>query len=126
MCRFTHKPPVLAKGSEKVKEIEKVDLISIKETIDMLDNDKKVLCSSLLNELIFMQKALTDLKKEVEDNGVVVEMCQGKYNIERANPALNQYNTLIKNYSSCMKQLNELLPEAKNDDDDFEDDDLCS
>ena len=108
-----------------MKKIEEIDLNSIKETIDTLDNDTKVLCSSLLNELIFMQKALTDLKKEVSDRGVVTKMCQGKYDIDRANPALNQYNTLIKNYSSCIKQLNDLLPkDTGNSDVGFDDDDL--
>ena len=108
-----------------MKKIEEFDLISIKETIDTLDNDRKVLCMSLLNEIIFMQNTLEDLKREVSDHGVVTKMCQGKYDIERANPALNQYNTLIKNYSSCIKQLNELLPKENNGtDDNFEDDEL--
>ncbi len=100
---------------------KKVDLISIKDTIDTLENDRKVLCTSLLNEIIFMQNTLDDLKKQVEENGVVTKMCQGKYDIDRANPALNQYNTLIKNYSSCIKQLNELLPKEIENNDDFDD-----
>lgn len=100
---------------------KKVDLISIKATIDTLENDKKVLCMSLLNEIIFMQTTLDDLKKQVDEKGVVTKMCQGKYDIERANPALNQYNTLIKNYSSCIKQLNELLPKEIESNDNFDD-----
>lgn len=107
-----------------MKKMEEIDLKSIKETIDTLDNDRKVLCSGLLNELIFMQVTLDDLKKEVQNRGVVTKMCQGKYDIERANPALNQYNTLIKNYSSCIKQLNELLPKETSTEEDFEDDEL--
>ena len=102
----------------KTKE---VDLISIKDTIDKLENDKKVMCTSLLNEIIFMKSTLDDLKKQVEENGVVTKMCQGKYDIDRANPALNQYNTLIKNYSSCIKQLNELLPKEIDTNDNFDD-----
>lgn len=102
----------------KTKE---VDLNSIKATIDTLDNDRKVLCTSLLNEIIFMQTTLNDLKKQVEEHGVVTKMCQGKYDIERANPALNQYNTLIKNYSSCIKQINELLPKEIENNDNFDD-----
>lgn len=93
-----------------MKKINEVDLNSLKITIDTLENDKKTLCMSLLNEILFMKVTLDDLKKEVSKNGVVTKMCQGKYDIERANPALNQYNTLIKNYASCIKQLNELLP----------------
>lgn len=101
----------------KTKEI---NLKSIKDTIDTMDNDRKVLCTSLLNELIFMQTTLDDLKKHVSEHGVVTKMCQGKYDIDRANPSLNQYNTLIKNYSSCIKQLNELLPKEIDTTDNFD------
>lgn len=107
-----------------MKKTKEIDLNSIKETIDTLDNDKKVLCTSLLNELIFMKITLDDLKKQVNEKGVVTKMCQGKYDIDRANPALNQYNTLIKNYSSCIKQLNELLPSETPTIDDFENEEL--
>lgn len=93
-----------------MKKIEEFDLNSIKDTIDTLDNDHKALCGRLLNELMFMQITLDDLKKAIQEKGVVTKMCQGKYDIERSNPALNQYNTMIKNFSSCIKQLNELLP----------------
>lgn len=89
-----------------------------------MENDRKVLCSSLLDELIFMQTTLDDLKKQINEKGVVTKMCQGKYDIDRANPALNQYNTLMKNYSSCIKQLNDLLPTEITTFDDFENDDL--
>ena len=102
-------------------KISRVNLKSIKKTIDTLENDKKVLCMSLLNEIIFMKTTLDDLKKQIDEKGVVTKMCQGKYDIERANPALNQYNTLIKNYSSCIKQLHELLPKENDNNDNFDD-----
>ena len=51
-------------------------------------------------------------------------MCQGKYSIERTNPALNQYNTTMKNFTGCIKQLNDLLPVASNDGGEFESDEL--
>lgn len=110
LLRFVSNPPYLDKGSDIVKKIEEFDFNSIKETIDTLDNDHKTMCGRLLNELLFMQVTLDELKKEIQERGVVTKMCQGKYDIERANPALNQYNTLMKNYSGCIKQLNELLP----------------
>ena len=121
MHRIRHKPPILWKGSRICMKTKEIDLKSIKTTIDTLENDKKVLCMSLLNEIIFMQTTLDDLKKQVDEKGVVTKMCQGKYDIERANPALNQYNTLIKNYSSCIKQLNELLPKEIESNDNFDD-----
>jgi len=114
-------PPYLTKGSGFLKKIEEFDLISLKETIDTLDNDHKTLCGKLLNELMFMQVTMDDLKKEIQEKGVVTTMCQGKYDIQRSNPALNQYNTMIKNFTSTIKQLNELLPkETTASEDDLE------
>ena len=52
-------------------------------------------------------------------------MCQGEYSIERANPALNQYNSLIKNYNSTVKQIYDILPkEEVQNYDNFDEDDL--
>ena len=50
-------------------------------------------------------------------------MCQGKYDIERANPSLSSYNTMIKNYTTTSKQLFELLPKEDTTIDDFDEDD---
>ena len=49
------------------------------------------------------------MKKKVDDDGVVVTMPQGDYEIERENPALKSYNTSIKNYQNLLKQLSELF-----------------
>ena len=49
------------------------------------------------------------LRKAVDDDGVIVTMPQGDYEIERENPALKSYNTSIKNYQNLLKQLSELF-----------------
>ena len=104
-----------------MKKIEEIDFNSIKTTIDSLENDKKELCMGLYNELVFMKKTLNDLKQNIEADGVVVVMCQGAYNINRANPSLATYNTMIKNYSSVIKQLIEILEKNESpENDDFD------
>lgn len=105
-----------------MKKIEPIDYKAIKLSIDSLEEDTKELANSLLKELKFMNVTLESLKDNVVKDGVVTTMCQGKYNIERANPALNQYNVLIKNYTSCIKQLNDLLPKGINGNNDDLDD----
>lgn len=87
------------------------------------NNDKKsILALSLLDKAEFMEDTLQKLQQKVKDNGVVTEMCQGKYNIDRANPALQAYNVTVKNYTSVIKQLNDMIPtkEKKPKDDGFE------
>lgn len=90
-----------------------------------MNSEKGMLGLTLIKELEFMKKTLTKLKKELNEKGVVTEMPQGKYSIERANPALTQYNAMIKNYQSTVKQINELLPKDSIDGiDDFDNDEL--
>lgn len=71
-----------------------------------------VLALALIDKAKFMEETLQDLQKEINDNGVITEMCQGAYNINRANPALNAYNVTIKNYTTVIKQLNDMLPKV--------------
>lgn len=105
-------------------KIRAINFKMLKKTFNEMDNDKGMLGLSLVAELEFMKKTLKKLKQEIA-KGVVTEMSQGKYSIERANPALVQYNAMIKNYQSTTKQINDLLPKNNIDDfDNFDDDDL--
>lgn len=71
-----------------------------------------------------MKATLNSLKVKIEEEGVVVSMCQGKYDIDRANPALSQYNMMIKNYQTCIKNLLDIIPADNSNDDDVFDEDL--
>lgn len=107
-----------------MKKIEKINYTLLKDKIDSIDDDKKTICLGLLKELSFMNDTLEKLKKDIEDKGTIVVMCQGKYDIERTNPSLQSYNSLIKNYTSTSKQLFDMLPKDELSDDDFDNDDL--
>lgn len=103
----------------------KVDLKSVKTTLENMDSDKGKLGLSLLEEAGFMKSTLDHLKENIKEHGVVTKMCQGAYDIDRANPALNQYNSLIKNYNSTIKQIYDILPKEENiNEDNFDEDDL--
>ena len=106
-------------------KIKEIDIKSVKETFEEMGTDKSKLGLALIEEAEFMKQTLSQLKKKVESDGVVTSMCQGKYDIERANPALSQYNMLIKNYQSCINNIVNLLPkEELPAEDNFDDDDL--
>ena len=60
----------------------KIDDLSILEEL-LKDN---VLALKLLDKVKFMEKTLLELQDEITKGGVITEMCQGSYNIERANP----------------------------------------
>ena len=89
-----------------------------------MSDDKKSIALGLLKELSYMNDTLEKLKERIDEKGVVTEMCQGSYSIDRTNPALQTYNALIKNYTSTSKQLFEMLPNNDDEIDNFDSDDL--
>lgn len=105
-------------------KIKEIDLKSVRETFENMATDKSKLGLSLVEEAEFMKLTLNDLKDKIVKDGVVTSMCQGKYNIDRANPALSQYNMLIKNYQTCIKNIHDLLPKGDYTDLPFEVDEL--
>ena len=52
-------------------------------------------------------------QEKIEKDGVVTEMCQGTYTIERENPALKSYTSLIKNYNSALNKLSKCKGESE-------------
>jgi len=108
-----------------LRKIKDININSIKETFLDMGTDKSKLGLALIEEAKFMKTTLTKLKKKIKNDGVVTNMCQGKYDIERANPALSQYNMLIKNYQSCINNIVNLLPKDEySAEDNFDEDDL--
>lgn len=93
------------------------DLKELRAVFESTNDNKSKLALSLLDKLTFMEDALQNLQDKVKKEGVVTEMCQGRYNIDRANPALQAYNVTIKNYTSAIKQLADLLPDGNIKDD---------
>lgn len=99
------------------KKISNIEVL--KNTFKQLDDDRSKLALSLLDKAEFLEDTLQELKIKVQLHGVITEMCQGDYSIERENPALKAYNTTVKNYTSVIKQLNDMLPkEPENPKDD--------
>jgi hypothetical protein len=86
------------------------DFKAIRAIFEKTENEKDKLGLKLVDRAVFMQKTLKNLEQNVEENGEIVVMCQGSYSIDRQNPALTAYTGLIKQYSSIVKQIIDLLP----------------
>lgn len=98
---------------------------ALKKVFNEMPEEQAMLGLSLVKDLEFMKKTMSKLKKEITSKGVITQMDQGKYYIERANPALQQYNAMIKNFNSTVKQISELIPKEISDSlDDFDNDEL--
>jgi hypothetical protein len=99
---------------EKDKEIKK----KIKELETMLQDvvpGKKKLCDGLIANAAFMSVSLLELQDQINKNGMVSEYQNGANQWgTKKSPEIEVYATMIKNYSTIMKQLIDLFPdEAK-------------
>lgn len=110
---------------EKIKKLTSADIKKIEKIFSDMESETSSLGLALMEELKFTIQTLRKLKANIRKNGVVVDMPQGSYTIQRANPALQTYNVLIKNYQSLVKAIIDMLPSLDNtDNDEFDSDDL--
>jgi len=72
-----------------------------------------VLALNLIDKATFMDNTLKNLEAIVKAEGEITLMDQGRYSIERANPALTSYKDLIKSYTTVIKQINDMIPKEK-------------
>ena len=77
----------------------------------------------LIENASFMSITLDELKEDIKIYGVKETYVNGKdqYGFKESIES-KTYNTMVKNYMSIIKQLNDMLPEQKkiNEDDEFE------
>ena len=89
-----------------------------------LNKNTKKVAESLIRNAAFMTITLEDLQEEINKSGCVSEYQNGENQWgTKKSPEVEIYNTMIKNHSTVMKQLADLLPKEtpKQDDDGFDD-----
>ena len=82
----------------------------LKQILDKIPADKRIVGQRLADELVFMQDTLADLKEQIKEGGTIEHFIQGKQNFNRESPALRGYNNTLKQYSATFKQLCDLMP----------------
>lgn len=108
-------------SNDKVKK-DLQNLNVLESTFVSMNNEAGRLGMNLLKEAKFLKTTLTKLKAEVKKTGVVTDMCQGSYSIQRENPALKSYNASLKSYQSLLKQMSDLIVIVpKSPEDEFDD-----
>ena len=82
-------------------------------TFNAAPPERQDLCLQLVLNAVFMEEQLSKLQDEIRANGVVSEYKNGENQYgTRKSPEVDVYNAMIKNYTSVIKQLGDLLPEA--------------
>lgn len=100
------------KKLEKNKQIKK-EVKKLKDLYKDLEKDRKEFAESLIENAAFMIVSLDELAAEINVNGYTTEYKNGENQFgQKKSPAVETYNTMIKNYASIMKVLEDLLPPA--------------
>lgn len=76
-----------------------------------LDKDKVKVLQKLIESMSFMSVTLSDLEKNISEEGIEVEYQNGLNQFgTKKSPKVEVYNTMIKNYNTVVKQFMEYLP----------------
>lgn len=90
-----------------------------------IDTKTKKAVQSLIENAAFMAVTLADLQQTINEIGCVSKYQNGENQWgTKKSPEVEVYNSMIKNYSSVIKQLTDLIPkepQSKTEDDGFED-----
>lgn len=84
----------------------------IKKIYKNLPKERLEIAKKLIERAAYMLVSLEDMEQKISEDGLVVTMPQGSYEIERAHPLLQPYNAMVKNYNATIKQLNEMSPNS--------------
>lgn len=107
---------------DKNKKIKKETQRLMKLFKDLPKNKHKM-TEKLIDNASFMSITLDELKEDIKVYGVKETYVNGKdqYGFKESIES-KTYNTMVKNYMSIIKQLNDMMPEPKkiNEDDEFE------
>ena len=101
--------------NEDVFKIRRKELNKRKNLYKNMPKDKLKINEDLMKRAVFMQEKLAEMEQRIDSDGLLVSMPQGNYSIDRAHPLISQYNAMVKNYTTIIKQLNEVVPAADAD-----------
>ena len=109
----------LIKKNQKIKK----ETNKLKKLFKELPENKKKMVEKLIENASFMSITLDELKEDIKVYGVKETYVNGKDQFGfKESIESKTYGTMVKNYMSIIKQLNDMLPEEKkiNEDDEFE------
>lgn len=92
---------------------QKKEYNRIKKIYKNLPKEQLEISKKLIERAAYMLVSLEDMEAKISEDGLVVTMPQGNYEIERAHPLLQPYNAMVKNYNATIKQLNDISPNGE-------------
>lgn len=106
-------PESIADTEKKIKK----ELKKLRGVLANVPPDRMKAADGLINRAAYMLVTLEQYERDLIENGHVELFTQSDKTepYERERPVARLYNSLIKNYQSCMKQLFDLIPDAPAD-----------
>ena len=94
-----------------VERINK-DIRNLNRIFKNLDDEVRKIADGIIKRVAFMKVTLEDLERDLNENGYTEKFTQSAdvEAYDRKRPAVEIYNTTIKNYLSACRQLQDLLP----------------
>lgn len=91
------------------------ELAKLKKIFKDIEPDKQKVAEKLIANAAFMAESLDTLQEAINEKGFVEEYQNGanQHGVKKCSE-VEIYNTMIKNYSSIIKQLLDLLPGDSN------------
>lgn len=100
---------------DREKQI-KSEVYKLKKIFKDLPDDRKKLAENLIQNAAFMAITLRDLQADIGYRGPVITQVNGNgFETTMENPSQKSYSTLINRYATVIKQLADMLPDAKED-----------
>lgn len=86
----------------------------LKRLLKDVPKEKFSAAEGIVRRVSFMAITLEDLEDDINADGTVEKFRQGDGPAyDRQRPAVQMYNTTVKNYTTACKQLTDLIPEGK-------------
>lgn len=106
--------------SNKMKLVESEEKKLKKVFADILGSSQKDIAMRLIKEIAYMSVTLDELKENMQPTERLV---QGTQDMIIMSASLKGYNALIKNYTTALKQLEQMIPtgDRENKNDEFAD-----
>ena len=88
----------------------KAEIAKLNKLSAVIPEDKKVFADRLIKQLAFMQVTLMELNENINKRGAITVIINGNGKETLSDIYIKQYNSLIKNYNSTLKQLSDMIP----------------
>ncbi len=97
-------------SADEKREMYEASLFQLREIFKALEPNKFAIMQNLIDSVAFMNAELKELEQVIRRDGTVEEYrngaCQRGY---KKSSSVEVYNTMLKNYTTCVKQLIDVM-----------------